>query len=144
MLDSAILDAYHQLKKKMDAAYTIFKKEPSMINATRHTMASQAFTTFCIDTMAMLAEDTEDNDKKEEILANIEQYRTCKKCNSEILYPVDNRGFIESNEFVPDFPGWCHSCLINYCRSHNCETCTLPEDIDTCSYKEIKKLYLED
>ena len=144
MLDSTTLGTYLQLKKRMDAAYTVFKKEPSVINATRHTAAAQAFTTFCVDTMAVLAGDTEDSNKKEQILANIEQYRTCEKCESELLYPVDNRGFIESNDFVPDFPGWCHTCLVEHCCAHDCATCTLPEDADTCSYKEIKKLYLED
>jgi hypothetical protein len=104
-LNTEIIETYYQLKKAMDAAYKVFKKEPSVVNATRHTTAAQAFTNFCLEAMAEAVGDTEDTINKEEILANIEEYKTCKECGSEILYQVDDHHFIESSDFVPDFPG---------------------------------------
>jgi hypothetical protein len=141
MLTQDLLDKYNSLKKKKDAAYLVFKKEPSMINATRHSVATQAFTSFCIETMESLAEAPE-VDLKEEILANIDEYKTCKQCDKVILYAVqENNSFVESSEFVPGFPGWCHTCLIDYCCNHECEYCARTDDYENCSYREIKNIY---
>jgi hypothetical protein len=135
---------YFQLKKKRDAAYTVFKKTPTVENASKHTIAAQAFTNFCIETMAALVEDTGDPDKREEILANIEDYKTCKQCGSEVLYQVDNRGYIASSDFLEDFPGWCYTCLVEHCCAQDCSTCTLVADPSKCSFKEVKNSYLQE
>lgn len=146
MLDATIRDTYLQLKASMDAAYTLLKKEPSVINATRHTAAVQAFNTFCIKTMKTLVGSSEEgSDKRQEILANIEEYKTCNTCGSQILYPVDASHYIESSDFVPDFPGWCHTCLVEHCCDTDCRICRVTAgDPAECPFKEIKKLYLED
>ena len=140
MLDSNTLSIYKQLKNKMDAAYKVFKKDPSVANASRHTAAAQAFTTFCIDTMATLVGDVE-VDHREDILANIEQYLTCTRCGEELLFQLDEDDYIESGLFVPEFPGWCYSCLVKHCVARDCESCTLTSTPDTCSYREIKNIY---
>ena len=140
MLTQDLLDKYNSLKQKKDAAYLVFKKEPSLINATRHSVATQAYTSFCIETMEFLAEETP-ADNKDEILASIERYKTCQQCGREVLYAVSDKHFIESSEFVPAFPGWCHTCLVDYCCDHECQFCTLTEDYESCSYKEIKNIY---
>lgn len=142
MLSSELLDKYNQLKKKRDAAYTVFKKTPTIANTSRYTTASQIFTAFCVETMRTLAGETSSDNDQEEILANIANYRSCKQCNTELLYQVDDEHFIESSEFVKNFPGWCHSCLISYCCSHQCEYCGLSADPANCSYKEIRSIYL--
>lgn len=142
MLSSELLDKYNQLKQKKDAAYTVFKKNPTVINSSRYTTAAQLFTAFCVETMGVLAGESPSDDKQEEILANIADYRLCKHCNAELLYQVDDKHFIESSKFVKDFPGWCYSCLVDYCCEHQCEYCGLTEDPENCSYKEIKNIYL--
>jgi hypothetical protein len=141
-LTPELLTEYTTLKQQKDAAYTVFKKEPSTINASRHAIATQRFTTFCIETMETLAGETTP-DHSDDILANIENYRTCKKCEAEILYQVDEGRFIESSDFVPDFPGWCYPCLIEHCCKADCSACTLVTDPEKCSYKEIKKIYTD-
>ena len=141
MLTQDILDKYNSLKQKKDAAYLVFKKEPSVINATRHSVATQAFTSFCLETMESLAGTSDDDNNKDAILADIEKYRTCKQCNREILYSVLDDRYVESSDFVPDFPGWCHNCLVDYCCEHTCEACQLTDDYQNCSYKEIKNIY---
>ena len=142
MLTQEILDRYKELKRKKDAAYLVFKKEPTMINATKHAGATQAFTSFCIETMEALAGEEDNNNEQEDILANIEKYKTCKQCEREVLYQVDAGHFIRSSEFVEDFPGWCHSCLIDHCREVECQYCSLIEDYENCPYKEIKNIYM--
>lgn len=142
MLTTEVLNTYKDLKKKRDAAYLVFKKEPSMINATKHAGAVQAFTSFCIETMEVLAGEEDTGNKEEEILANIDAYKTCKTCGANILYQVDAGHFIGSSEFVEDFPGWCHSCLIDHCCKVECQYCALTKDYENCSYKEIKNIYM--
>lgn len=146
MLDSNTLNNYLRLKKEMDAAYLVFKKEPSISNATKHTAATQAFTAFCVNTMAELTGVTDEApDKQAEILANFDQYKTCSKCNTDLLFKVNDQHFIESIEFVPEFKGWCHTCLVAHCCNIECADCKIAEaqnyDIADCPYKEVKKLY---
>lgn len=142
MLSGDILNNYKLLKQKKDAAYLVFKKEPTPANASRHSVATQAFTSFCLDTMEKLAGiSVPDNDA--EILADIERYRTCKQCEAELVYPVSEDHFVASSEFVAAFPGWCHTCLVDYCRTHLCEQCPLTNDYNNCPYKEIKNIYTE-
>lgn len=144
MLSSNILYKYKQLKEKMDAAYTVFRKDPTVTNASRHTTAAQAFTNFCVDTMAELAgSGNEDQNRDDLILSNIDNYKTCKKCGSELLYLVSEDRFIGSSEFVPEFPGWCHTCLIEHCLRTECTECTVAATPASCSYKEIKNIYKE-
>lgn len=143
-ITTEIINNYNELKNKMDAAYIVFKKTPSAVNATKHITATQAFNNFCVETMTTLAGASEDSfDKDAEILANIDQYKTCKKCKAEILHQVDKKHFIGSSNFVPDFPGWCHECLVEHCVSCDCSECIITPDKDKCSYAEIKKLYLD-
>lgn len=144
MLTQELLDKYNQLKQKKDAAYIVFKKEPSMVNATRHSVATQAFTTFCIDAMTALAEaDSTPGTTEEEILADFEIYKDCDKCGLTLLHLVDDQHFIAHSSFVKDFPGWCHTCLVEHCCTTPCESCLLVRDTESCPYKEIKKIYME-
>lgn len=146
MLNSNTLRNYLRLKTELDATYLVFKKEPSILNATRHTAAAQAFNTFCVDTMAELAGVTDETPNKQaEILANFDQYKVCNKCEDELLFKVNDQHFIESTGFVPDFKGWCHTCLVAHCCNTECTECTvaIEQNYDTadCPYKEVKKLY---
>lgn len=133
MLTAKMLSTYKDLKSKMDAAYEVAKKDPSYNSISKHTIASQTFTTFCINAMAELAGE-ESKDYKDQILANIEEYKTCKKCNSEILFQTDESKYI----------GWCHTCLAEHCLRTNCEECSVASDPTTCSFKDIKVSYQED
>ena len=145
MLDSNTLSTYTLLKNKMDAAYRLLKKDPSIISANRHTAAAQAFNSFCVDTVKAMAEGNQsDSDKQQEILNNIDNYKTCKQCGSEVLYEVDDGHFIESSDFEPNFPGWCHTCLVEHCCSTNCLGCDLVSDHTTCSFKEMKNFYMNE
>lgn len=143
MLDAKMLDTYKALKSKMTAAYAVFKRSPTHQNIARHSTASQAFTNFCIEAMAELADDKA-VDNTDKILQNIEDYKTCKTCGSELLYLTDLKNYIASSEFVPEFPGWCHTCLIEHCLKTPCESCKLVSDPTTCAYKDVKKFYQED
>lgn len=125
----------------MDAAYTVFKKEPSSVNAARHYTATQAFTSFCVESMKALADDLP-VDNTEHILANMDTYKACKQCSTELLYPISENQYVEKSDFVPDFPGWCHTCLVEHCKYTECGKCTLTEDPGSCAYKEIKNIYI--
>lgn len=142
MLDSLILDNYNKLKNEMAAAYSVFRRNPSVTNASAYTTATQAYTTFCVETMKALAGDVDEPDKQSEILANIEKYRTCKECGSEILYKVDDKHILESSDFEPNFPGWCHTCLVEHCVATDCSACTIVADHTNCSFKETKNFYM--
>jgi hypothetical protein len=143
MLDAALLDEYYRLKKDKEALYQIFKKEPSILNSTRYTTAVQAFTNFCVDTLAVLAEDTEAADTpSEDVMLHLADYKTCKQCGMELIFPVDEKHYIESSNFLIDFPGWCYSCLLDHCCEQNCQTCSVSKDPDNCSFKDIKNNYL--
>lgn len=135
---------YRQLKKKMEAAYRVFKQEPSITNASRHSSTVQAFNTFCIETMAALAEDQGTEDNQEYILEHFDDYKTCKQCGAELLYLVDTDYFINSSLFVPDFPGWCYSCLKQHCIDTNCSRCQLVSESNrsNCPNKELQNIYL--
>lgn len=140
LLNEELLNKYNEFKQKKEAAYIVFKKEPSAVNASRHAVAVQRFNNFCQEAMEIVAGKPAP-DYSEDILADIERYRTCKKCGAEIIYQIDEGRFIESSDFVPDFPGWCYTCLTEHCCEQDCSTCTLVTDPSACSYKEIKKIY---
>jgi hypothetical protein len=151
MLDETTRNTYIQLKKEMDAAYKVLKQNPAVTNASRYTAATQAFTNFCLSTMATLVDLPEEEDTHELILANIEAYETCRECkergiNTTLLHRIDDSegnptDYIESSDFLPDFPGWCHNCLVEHCKTTNCGDCTLTSDPETCSFAEVAKLH---
>ena len=143
MLDLQTLTDYKNLKAQKDAAYDVFKREPNLTNATRHSTAAQAFTSFCVETMAKLVGD-QPEDYENEILNNLETYRTCGQCNSELLFPVSDQRYIASCDFIPEIPGWCFSCLVEHCLATECEQCKVAANPATCSFKETKKIYAEE
>ena len=142
MLSTEMQSTYDQLKREMDAAYIVFKKEPSMVNATRHATAAQKFNSFCIEAMAELAdEEPTFIEDTEHILENFDDYKSCKKCGVELLFRVDDKHYIKHLNFVPGFPGYCYACLVKRCCSIDCNRCTLVDDPSTCSFKEVKNIY---
>lgn len=140
MIDATVLYNAENLKKTMDAAYLVFKKRPTLDNATTWSTATRAYNDFCIKTITDLLS-KEDSDKKAEILANIDKYKECKNCGKELVYVVGTDNIVTSIDFAEDFPGWCYECLVDYCTSHNCEGCTVSTRPLTCSFAEIKKLH---
>ena len=78
------------------------------------------------------------------ILNNLETYRTCGQCNSELLFPVSDQRYIASSDFIPEFPGWCFTCLVEHCLATDCEQCKVAANPATCSFKETKKIYAEE
>lgn len=68
----------------------------------------------------------------------------CKYCGSQILYPTnDSELYLCSSDFEPDFPGWCHACLVEYCIHTDCTECKLKKFPD-CSFISTKRFYLEE
>lgn len=138
MIDNTTLKVAKQLKDKKDAAYSVFKRRPTTDHSAAYTLALKAFNDFCVSTIEDLIKDTNTADKQAEILANLEDYRVCKQCGTELLYAAEDR-YIASSDFLEDFPGWCYTCLSEHCTTTDCESCTVA-DHATCSFIEIKKL----
>lgn len=68
----------------------------------------------------------------------------CEYCGSEILYPhPELDSYFCSSDYEPNFPGWCHSCLVEHCVSTNCLQCELRKYPD-CEFISTKKIYLEE
>lgn len=143
MINSTILATATQLKKDADAAYIIFKKNPSAYNASAWTAASREFTDYCVKTISDLI-DVGSSDKTAEIMANLEAYRTCAHCGAELLYPTSDTSYIASSDFVEDFPGWCYTCLSEHCATADCGSCTATADPENCSFASIKHMLTED
>jgi hypothetical protein len=143
MIDTTIINTTRQLKKELDAAYLVFKKKPTTDNAATWNAATIAFKDFCVKTIESLIEDTGASNKEQEILANLEEYKTCKQCGAELLYPTNNHHYVASSDFLEDFPGWCYCCLEEHCVKTDCESCKVAADPATCSFKEVKKLALQ-
>jgi hypothetical protein len=155
MLNEDIINRYKQLKDKKDAAYTVLKVEPSVTNAFRYTTAIQKLSNFCVDIVADAANipDTDISDK--EILAHFQNYSDCFCCQGEgreskLLTKIDNNHLIRHSNFVPQFPGMCHSCMVEHCLGTDCNSCypyidnpKQKQDPATCSYREIKNIYLQ-
>ena len=145
MIDATILAQAKQLKKEMESAYTIFKRQPDIDNANSWTTAVKTYNDFCVDFVTNLIEDEElSASKKAEVLANIEKYKTCKQCNTDMLYLSGTDNYVASSDFVMDFPGWCFSCLVEYCTTHECVGCTVTTRPTNCPFSEIKKLHMSD
>ena len=145
MIDATVLNTAKKLKKEMDAAYAVFRKEPTMENASGWNATTKAFNNFCIQTIKDLIEAEEDStDKTEEILANIEEYQKCTQCDAELLYSTSANSFVASSDFVEDFPGWCYPCLVEHCIATDCESCDITsQPSELCSFKEIKKIHMQ-
>lgn len=135
---------YFNLKNKVDAAYNVFRRKPTHANNVRYSEAAQAFKEFCLQTMAELVGDTEDAVNKNTILENIDLYKTCKHCGSTLLYTAGTNDYLASSDFLENFPGWCHTCLVEHCLATNCESCTVASDPATCSFKVTKEIYTQD
>lgn len=139
MINNETLLTAKKLKETSDAAYLVFKKNPSIANANSWVAAKQAFTDFCISTIEALIEDTA-GDAADKILTNFDKYRACERCGAELLFPTTRDNYIASSDFLEDFPGWCYPCLVEHCSNQNCDTCTVPADNQNCSFKEVKNL----
>ncbi len=142
MIDSSVVYKATKLKKKMDAAYTVFKKNPTIENSTTWTAATRTFNNYCVSVINGLIED-ETSNKHEDILNNPEKYQYCKTCNAEILRLVDANNYIASIDFVEDFPGWCYNCLVKYCTAHDCEGCAITPRPFNCPFADIKNLHMQ-
>ena len=141
MIDVTTLTRAKNLKKIANAAYTVFKKDPSTVNASGWTLANRNYTDFCVKTFNELI--GEDDDLTSEILSNIEKYKTCKSCGSELLFLTSRDSYIASSDFVEAFPGWCYSCLVEYCTTHSCEGCKVTTRPFNCPFSEIKNIHLQ-
>jgi hypothetical protein len=69
---------------------------------------------------------------------SINDYRYCKVCGSEVLYQIEGNHYIGSGDFVEGFPGWCYPCLMEYCSTHECESCTATANPSDCLFLKIK------
>lgn len=144
MIDKAVIEKAAQYKREADAAYTVFKKDPSLTNATTWTNTSRVFSDYCVKVVTDLIElQTDTPVKPDDILTNIDKYKTCSCCGSELLFPTGD-SYITSSDFVEDFPGWCYTCLVEHCTECDCEACAVVTDPTKCSFKEIKKLHLQE
>lgn len=145
VINDIIVNEYFKHKNNMNAAYAVFKKNPSMTNASRHAEATSTFKNFCTDTLATLVGDVpaDASEKDLEILTHFEDYRSCKQCNSDLLYKVADDRFIASGEFLENFPGWCHTCLAEHCNNTDCSLCTVSKDTENCSFKGLKNIYIQ-
>lgn len=137
-----IVDEFKRLKNEKEAAYRVFKHNPSIANASGYTKATQAYTDFCVRTVETLVYLPED-DKHDEIIEHFDEYKTCKQCEAKVLYKIDADHYIESSDFLKDFPGWCYNCLVDHCTETECEACIVTSDPANCSFKETRELYLQ-
>lgn len=145
MIDKAVIDKAAQYKREADAAYTVFKKDPSLGNATTWTNASRVFSDYCVKVITDLIRlQTNTNVKPNDILENIEEYKTCRICGAELLFPTYNDSYIASSDFVEAFPGICYNCLVSHCVETDCAACDLVDNPAKCSFVEVKKLHMQE
>ena len=142
MIDIRLVNKAQQLKKTMDAAYVVFRQNPTTKNANYWTAATREFNDYCVDTFKDLIKETESSEH-ENILANLEKYRTCQQCGAEVLYVVGTDQYVTNVNFVEGFPGWCYDCLIKYCTTHDCESCTVSSRHLNCPFSEVKRIYTQ-
>lgn len=144
MIDVSVIDKAAKLKKEMDAAYLIFKKTPTIENSATWTTTTRIYNDYCIQTITSLVnERIGASDRLEDITKNFDKYRKCEQCETELLFPVKGDEFIASSDFVEGFPGWCYSCLLEYCKTHECDSCTVNKNLYGCSFAEVKKLHIQ-
>ena len=141
-LNAEIINTYFTLKNKLDAAYLVFRRQPSLESAAKHTNAMQEFRSYCINTMADLVGDKSDTSaENNKILENFEDYEVCKQCRTKVVFRTAEDQFIKSKDFLADFPGWCYNCLVEHCYQTDCQACTVAADPSKCSFKEVKNTY---
>lgn len=144
MIDVSVIDKAVKLKKEMDAAYLVFKKTPTIENSATWTAATRTYNDYCIQIITSLVnERTGVSDHLEDITENFDKYRKCEQCGAELLFPTRDDAFIASSDFVEGIPGWCYSCLLEYCTTHECEGCTVNKSPYGCSFAEVKKLRIQ-
>jgi hypothetical protein len=151
-MDQTMLLNYKKLKKESDAAYTLFKKSPDSGSALARREALQRFRDFCVESMAQLAIEAGFREKPvsdEQILKDIEKYRSCEKCDTTLVLTLNDGRLITQDSFVPEFPGWCHNCLLEHCMQTECSNCAVirrdcvvAKTVSHCPYKEIKEIAL--
>lgn len=142
MINKSLLTKAKNLKKVADAAYALFKRNPTVENAGRWTNASRTYSDFCVSTFNTLLV-ADDTSKKAEILANLEKYETCKQCGTKLIHLAStaHNSFVADSNFVEDFPGWCYNCLLSHCMVCGCSDCTIAQVQDgACSFSEVKRL----
>lgn len=78
-------------------------------------------------------------------MKNTRSEKSCDYCGTSLVWEhPDVPGlFMESSEYEPTFPGWCHTCLAEHCIQTNCLKCELRK-YPMCEFLETKKIYLED
>ena len=74
-------------------------------------------------------------------IEDLEEYYRCKQCGSKLLVKIDNDRYIASSDFIIEFPGWCHTCLIEHCVKTDCKACKIKDKQD-CSYAYMKDFYM--
>jgi hypothetical protein len=74
-------------------------------------------------------------------LAHFKKYYKCKQCGTKLLVKIYDGRYIASSEFEEEFPGWCHSCLVDHCCAVDCSSCII-KDKEDCSFKHVKEFYL--
>jgi hypothetical protein len=74
---------------------------------------------------------------------DFEEYYRCKRCCSKLLVKIYDDRYIGSSDFLPEFPGWCFTCLVEHCCRTDCNACKV-KDKEDCSFSHIKDFYLSD
>lgn len=144
MIDIAVVVRAAKLKKEMDAAYLVFKKNPTPSNALLWSTATRQYNEYCVKVMTSLIEQyVTTSPDTEDIMENFEKYSTCKTCNAELLFPTLDDHYVASSDFIEAFPGWCYSCLLEHCTTHECDSCTVAKYPEHCSFKEVKDLHVQ-
>ena len=141
MINQMLLAKAKELKTAVDAAHLVFKKNPNVRNSTNWSLATRAYNEYCVQIVDELIADPKP--AAEDILKNFEAYKTCKQCNCELLYPTSDTEYIASSDFLPEFPGWCYTCLVEHCCETDCEACDVNTFTD-CSFKPVKEICLKE
>lgn len=77
-------------------------------------------------------------------MANDTVVTRCEQCGCELAwYNATLDSAFCSSEYEEDFPGWCHTCLVEHCLQTNCLQCELRK-YPKCSFISMKKFYLEE
>jgi hypothetical protein len=140
VLNTKVKEEALKLKKAMDAAYLVFKKKPSVENAATWTAATRAYNNFCVQTISGMLNELTLPNIEADIAANLEEYEVCKKCSTVVLHTTDEAKWVRDLGFVAYFPGWCYDCLVEHCKTTDCESCTATRFKDNCPFLEVKKL----
>jgi hypothetical protein len=155
MIDIAVVDRAVKLKKEMDAAYLVFKKLPTIEAAAQWTTATRAYHDYCTKVMDQLVEERIDEiTYQEDILTNFDKYKECTCCGTTLLFPTKTssgedgaeivKAFVAGPDFVEGIPGYCYTCLVDYCTSHECDACEVCNIPISCVFKEVKNLHVQE